>query len=99
MGRWVGNLVGGGGGGGQPCDRSVMNTDQVPNETLLQYFGAHGLRYGLALKGGVALAAEWLGLEAIPGKWRQALLSDEVVSLLESGKLGVDGLAIGGCFY
>lgn len=34
----------------------------------------------------------WLGVEAIPGKWNEALLTPEIVQLRESGKLGADGL-------
>ncbi|CAN0463890.1 unnamed protein product, partial [Hapterophycus canaliculatus] len=47
----------------------------------MHFFGAHALRHGIALRGGVRDSAEWLGVQAIPGKWSLALLEDEVVQL------------------
>ncbi len=63
---------------------------QIPNQTLLHFFRAHALKYGIAMRGGVKDCAEWLGVQAIPGKWSLALLEDEVAQLQQEGKLGGD---------
>lgn len=54
----------------------------------MHFFGAHALRYGVAVRGGVKDCAEWLGVQAIPGKWVMALFEDEVDQLRREGKLG-----------
>lgn len=61
---------------------------QIPNQTLLHFFGAHALKYGIAMRGGVNDCADWLGVQAIPGKWSVALQEDEVAQLRKDGKLG-----------
>lgn len=75
-----------------PAAIAQQRTEQVPNQTLLQYFGAHGLRHAFFTRGGCYGTAEWLGVDAIPGKWNDALLTPEVTQLRESGKLAGDGL-------
>lgn len=42
-------------------------------------------------------SAEWLGVEAIPGKWNEALETEEVMQLLESRKLVADGVDCENC--
>lgn len=59
----------------------------------MHFFGAHALKYGVAMRGGVEDCAEWLNVEAIPGKWSLALLEREVAQLLEEGKLGSKAVA------
>ncbi|CAB1119796.1 unnamed protein product [Ectocarpus sp. CCAP 1310/34] len=68
-------------------------SDKIPNQTLMHFFRAHALKYGVALRGGVDDCAEWLNVEAIPGKWSLALLEREVAQLLEEGKLGSKSVA------
>ncbi|CAN0337091.1 unnamed protein product, partial [Laminaria digitata] len=69
-----------------------VTRQKVPNQTLLQYFGAHGLRHAFSTRGDCYDSAEWLGVEAIPGKWNEALETEEVMQLLESRKLVADGV-------
>lgn len=54
----------------------------------MHFFGAHALRYGIAIRGGVNDCAELLGVQAIPGKWSLALQEDEVAQLRKDEKLG-----------
>ncbi|CAN0189876.1 unnamed protein product [Scytosiphon promiscuus] len=72
-----------------------VTSTKVPNQTLLHCFQAHALRHGIALRGGVRDSAEWLGVQAIPGKWSLALLEDEVVQLSKSGKFGGEDIEQG----
>ena len=71
---------------------------QIPNQTLLHFFGAHALKYGIAMRGGVNDCAEWLGVQAIPGKWSLALEEDEVTQLRRDGKLGGHDIERAFCF-
>ncbi|CAM9953916.1 unnamed protein product [Ectocarpus sp. 6 AP-2014] len=72
-----------------------VTSDKIPNQTLMHFFRAHALKYGVAMRGGVDDCAEWLNVEAIPGKWSLALLEREVAQLLEEGKLGSKSVASG----
>eukprot|EP00903_Cladosiphon_okamuranus_P006240 g6125.t1 len=72
-----------------------ITSDKIPNQTLLHFFGAHALKYGIAMRGGVNDCAEWLGVQAIPGKWSKALQEDEVTQLRKDGKLGGEDIERG----
>ncbi|CAM9673597.1 unnamed protein product [Ectocarpus fasciculatus] len=76
------------------ADLGVVS-DKIPNQTLMHFFRAHALKYGVAMRGGVEDCAEWLNVESIPGKWSLALLEREVAQLLAEGKLGGKGVASG----
>ncbi|CAN0159407.1 unnamed protein product, partial [Ectocarpus fasciculatus] len=77
------------------ADLGVVS-DKIPNQTLMHFFRAHALKYGVAMRGGVEDCAEWLNVESIPGKWSLALLEREVAQLLAEGKLGGKGVACAG---
>lgn len=61
---------------------------QIPNFTLMVYFGAHGMRHGVSAQGGGPNTAAWLNVETIPGRWKEAMSTPEVKQLFSKGLLG-----------
>ncbi|CAM9477705.1 unnamed protein product [Chrysoparadoxa australica] len=68
-----------------------INSKMVPNEMLMQHLGEHGLRHGLYSNGGAEGAAFLLGSSVMPGRWSEALETEEVQALLQTGQLEVKG--------
>ncbi|CAM9809935.1 unnamed protein product [Discosporangium mesarthrocarpum] len=65
-------------------------SNKVPNETLLQFFCMSGLRHAARKTGGSEGLALWIGSEAIPGRWADAVSTMEVTTLFENGTLDSD---------
>lgn len=66
----------------------------IPNETLLNHYERHDLRYAIAKKGRKALSQELGKAKIIPGKWSDAIhQSEEVQCLLSPDNPAGSGLS------
>jgi len=67
-----------------PIPISEQSKPPIPNESLLNHFLRHDLRYGIASHGGREVVSYRLGgARVMPGKWKEAVLTRELRLLLD----------------